>query len=288
MNMVNALFVVWRECFEAVLIVGILYSYLRRQPSPARSMRFMWAGVAAGAALSALLAWGVQTAETELQGEALEWFEAGMLAVAAGLMAHMCVWMHHHARKLKGELESGLSQALTTAKLVGVATLAALAIAREGFELVMFFYGMGIEAASKGATGSLLAWSGAGVAATALTAWAFYRGLKAFNPRMFFRVTGIFLLITAGSLLLGAARKLIQMGQLPTLHDQVWDTSWLLDERGAVGRIVNSLTGYESSPSLMLVLIFAGYWAVTLFFYFEVPARRRRGRQPAELAPNRA
>ncbi len=266
--MINALFVVWRECFEAVLIVGILYAYLNRQANPRRSMRFMWGGVAAGIVLSAFLAYGVQAAQTELQGAALEYFEAAMLVTAAALMTQMCIWMKQHARTIRAELEGELRDALSTAKLVGVASIAAIAIAREGFELVMFYYGMGVEAQAQGAWGSLALWSSAGVALTAVTAWAYYKGLKIFNPRIFFRVTAAFLLVTASSLVLAAARKLSQMDAIPTWIDPIWDSSWLLDERTGFGQFVSTATGYTSTPSLMLLVVFLAYWAIALGFYY--------------------
>src|SRR4051812_15781160 len=122
--MINALFIVWRESFEAVLIVGILYVYLKRQPDSARAMKYMWGGVLGGVILSALLGFAVQAAQTELQGRALEFFQAGTLALAALLMTQMCIWMKRHSRFLKSELETGMGEALSHTKLFGVATLA--------------------------------------------------------------------------------------------------------------------------------------------------------------------
>ncbi len=265
--MINALVIVWRECFEAVLIVGILYSYLKRQPSALKPMRYLWLGVAGGVVLSALLAYAISTAQSELQGQAIEYFQIGMLVVAALLMTQMCIWMKVHARRIKGELETGLSTALSSRRLVGVAGLAALAVAREGFELVMFFYGMSFEASAQGTWPSLLLYSAGGVVLTAFTAWAFYRGIKLFNQKLFFQVTSVFLLVTAGSLILQAVRKLLQMDALPTLADQAWDTSALLDERSPVGQVVATVTGYESTPALITVVIYALFWAVAVSLY---------------------
>lgn len=261
--MLNAIFIIWRECFEAVLIVGILYSYLKRQQEFGRSRKFLFAGVLAGVGLSAVLAFGIQHAETELQGEALDFFQTGILVLAAGLMTQMCIWMKRHSRTIKSELEQGLSRSLRTHHLVGIATLASLAVAREGAEIVIFLFGMGIESSK-----SLVGAGVAGITLTFLTAVAFYRGLKVFNPRVFFRVTTIFLFLTASTMILSATRRLIQSDVLPSLRDQVWDTSFFLDERSRFGQIVSGITGYESSPSLMLILAGLAYWAITLFFYF--------------------
>ena len=49
----NALFIVWRESAEAMLVVGILYAWLKHRPDAATGMRFLWGGVAAGAGAGA-------------------------------------------------------------------------------------------------------------------------------------------------------------------------------------------------------------------------------------------
>ena len=52
----------------------------------------------------------------------------------------------------------------------------------------MFFYGMTIEASEKGEMSLLVGYSSVGVLLTGLTAWAFYRGLKVFNQKIFFQI----------------------------------------------------------------------------------------------------
>ena len=37
----NALFIVWRESAEAMLVVGILYAWLKRRPDAASGMRYL-------------------------------------------------------------------------------------------------------------------------------------------------------------------------------------------------------------------------------------------------------
>ena len=38
----NALFIIWRESAEAMLVVGILYAWLKKQPDMKRGMRYLW------------------------------------------------------------------------------------------------------------------------------------------------------------------------------------------------------------------------------------------------------
>lgn len=268
--MLNALFVVWRESFEAVMIVGILFSFINKEKDPSiksSGLKSMWLGVSAGILLSVTLALGINLAETELQGMALEYFQLGMLIVACILMTHMCLWMKIHGRHMKSDLEGGLSDAMTSSKKFEIAMLSMLAVAREGSETVIFLYGMTFEAAEKHMMSSLVLYSSIGFF-LALATWViFNRGLRFFSQRVFFNVTTGFLLLTASSLILNVTRKLIQGGYLPTIRDVAWDTSFLLDERTPFGQFLSAFTGYQATPALMTVLVFVVYWSLTYIIY---------------------
>lgn len=286
--MLNALFVVWRESFEAVLIVGILYAYLNKQTDASiknSGLKAMWLGIFGGILLSVALAMGINFAESELQGLALEYFQLGMLIVACLLMTHMCLWMKIHGRQMKSELESGLSQALTSSKKFEIAILSMLAVAREGSETVIFLYGMTFEAAEKQMMSSLVLYSGLGFLLALVTWYVFNRGLRFFSQKVFFNVTTAFLLITASSLILNVTRKLIQSDFLPTIKDVVWDTSFLLDERTSVGQFVSALTGYQSTPALMTVIVFFAYWGLTYAIYRLLMSREAKGTPEVAMSP---
>ncbi|MEX5485695.1 hypothetical protein IC611_06970 [Proteus mirabilis] len=38
----QVLFVVWRESFEALLVVGIIYAWIKRSPTPKQGMKYLW------------------------------------------------------------------------------------------------------------------------------------------------------------------------------------------------------------------------------------------------------
>ena len=68
----NALFIVWRESAEAMLVVGILYAWLRQRPDAAVGMRILWGGVAAGLALAFTLALVMLGIASSLSGTGLD------------------------------------------------------------------------------------------------------------------------------------------------------------------------------------------------------------------------
>src|SRR5206468_3705916 len=141
----NALFIVWRESAEAMLVVGILYAWLKRQPDASIGLRYLWGGVAAGIALALLLAGVMLGIATVLSSEALEYFQAGMVLVAAALIVQMVFWMRRHGRTFKKDLESDMQKNVGAANWWGMLVVVMLAVGRESAETVVFLYGIGIE-----------------------------------------------------------------------------------------------------------------------------------------------
>lgn len=255
----NSLFIVWRESVEAMLVIGILYAWLKRNDGTGAGLRALWIGIGAGIGLAALLGWGMMAAQSELAGEALEWFQTAIMFVAAALIAQMVLWMQKHGRQMKQGLERELTAAAARSGAFGIAGVAALALAREGAETVIFLYGIGMD--QNGGTGLALG-AGLGVLLAAVTAWALNRGLGFLNYRQFFRVSGFLLLLFAVALLVNGTERVIGMGVLPALIDPLWDTSLLVDDSSPSGALLSAFTGYRARPSLMLLMVYLGYWAI--------------------------
>lgn len=260
--MEQVLFIVWRESVEAMLVVGILYTWLRSTPEGKRGLNYLWGGVAAGLALAVALALVLLGVSTWLSDEGQEWFQSIMSLAACALVVQMVVWMKKHGRTLKGELESGARSSIANDNWWGLFVLVAIAVAREGSETVVFLYGT-VSAGEGGSDMLMLALAGgAGFAVALLTFWLLQLGGKLITWRRFFRVTEILLLLLAGSLLVGGLDHLISLGVLPTIVDPVWDSSWLLDDSSGVGKILADFAGYRAYPALISVLLWVAYWIV--------------------------
>lgn len=253
----STLFIIWRESVEAMLVVGILYSWLKFNHAGRAGLHALWLGVGCGVALAGVLGWVMVAAQGELSGEALEWFQMGMLLVAAGLIVQMVLWMRRHGANMKKDLHQNLAQAMERSGLFGIASVTALAIAREGAETAVFLYGVSLE---PGHTNSLLGAAVMGLALAALTAWALGRGLRFLDYRRFFSFSSWMLLSFAAALLVSAVDRFIGAGLLPALVDPLWNSAWVLDDSSRLGSLLSALTGYRARPSLMLVIVFATYW----------------------------
>ncbi|MDA8255507.1 MAG: FTR1 family protein [Betaproteobacteria bacterium] len=267
--MLNALIVVFRESLEAMLVIGVLLAWIARQPNPAALRRGLWAGVGAGLGLALALGFATFAAQSQLAGEALEKFQVGMVLFAAGLIVQMVFWMHRHGHHMKRELEAHASRVSGT---VGIATVAALAVAREGAETVVFLYGLGLESQGGDRLG-LFAAALAGFALAAATGALVARGARFLSYRTLFAASEILLLVIASSLLMAGVDRMIGLDWLPPLLDPVWDSSDLLDDGSGAGRLLADFVGYRARPSASLLLAYAAFWSFALW-------RLRRSAKP--------
>ncbi|HEX8738912.1 MAG TPA: FTR1 family protein [Casimicrobiaceae bacterium] len=278
----NALFIVWRESAEAMLVVGILYAWLRKRPDAAIGMRYLWGGVVAGAALAIGLALVMLGIASSLSSDGLDYFELGMMLVASALIVQMVFWMRRHGRTFKKHLEDSMAENARRANWWGLLVVVALAVGRETAEAVVFLYGLGAE---KGGIAHLPVVLVLGIAAALATFWLLQQGTRFLSWRTFFRVSEVLLLLLAGALLVSGVEKLIALGIVPDVGDPLWNTTWLLDDSGRLGGLVASFTGYRARPALLSVAALAVYWTSVIYLLYR--PRRNVAAAPVTAPPVR-
>lgn len=256
------LFIVWRESVEALLVVGILYAWLKNGDDDARrGLPFLWTGVAVGLLMAVGLGAALVGFTEVLSGDAQDYFQTAMVLIACVLIVQMVLWMRRHGRTLKRDMEQSLQQSTRDSNWWGVAVLVALAIAREGSETVIFLYGLGFGQSGH-VDGSQMLAVVIGLGLAFLTFYLLQLGGKYFSWRHFFRVTEVMLLFLGAGLFQTGVDKLIDKEILPLGISQVWDTSGILDDSGTFGSLVATLTGYRAHPALTNLIAYAVYWAV--------------------------
>lgn len=272
------LFVVWRESVEALLVVGILYAWLKNGDEDAqRGIPYLWTGVGLGVLAAVALGAALVGFTEVLSGDAQDYFQTAMVLIACVLIVQMVLWMKKHGRTLKRDMEQSLALSARDSNWWGVAALVALAIAREGSETVIFLYGIGFGQSGHVDASQILAVV-IGLGLAFLTFYLLQLGGKVFSWRHFFRVTEIMLLFLGAGLFQTGVDKLIDKELLPTLVDQVWNTSALLDDSSTFGSLVATLTGYRAHPALMNLIAYVVYWGVVWLLV------RRASRQPLQTA----
>lgn len=273
--MLQTLILVFREVLEAGLIVGIVLAATVGVP---RRGAWVAGGIGAGVAGAALLAVFASAISNAFSGMGREIFDATVLLVAVAMLAVHITWMASHGRRLGEEMKAvGRSVVEGERSLTAMAFVVAVAVLREGSEVVLFLFGI---ATSHAGTASMLIGGALGIAAGALVSWMLYRGLVVIPMRHLFRVTNLMIALLAAGMAGQAASILANADLAPTFGDRIWDTSAILREDGLVGLALHALIGYSDRPSGLQLLAYVGT-LVLLVALSQLAGQDHRGRRRA-------
>ena len=104
------LIIVFREVLEGSLIVGILYTYLKKTEQKAAISK-LWQGVTAAIVASIIGSFIFQIFADGFEGRAGKLFEGIIMIVAAAILGSMIVWMAKN-RNIADELKEKANDAL--------------------------------------------------------------------------------------------------------------------------------------------------------------------------------
>ena len=240
-----SMIIVFREVMEAGLIVGIV---LAATKGVRLRGRWIAGGIAAGVAGASLVATFAAVLFNAFEGAGQEVFTAAILIFAVIMLTWHVGWMSHHGRTMAAELrEVGEAVRLGHRSLFALAAVVAIAVMREGSEVVLFLFG--IAAASNTAPLSLAVGGVAGLALASALSWLLYRGLVAIPLRHLFNVTNGLIALLAAGMAGQAATVLHGADLLPGWGEQLSDTSAILADDSFLGRSLHALIGYSARPS---------------------------------------
>lgn len=202
-----ALLIGLREGLEASLIIGILLAYVVKQGRGDQRRRIWWGvsiALAVSLALGALFTFG----RTQLSFTAQEVIGGSMSLLAVAMVTWMAFYMLKVGRKMKSELEAGAAAALATGSAWALFWLALVSVGREGIETTIMLWGWAMEPVA-------LAGVLTGIVIAVIIGALLYRGLVRINFAVFFRWTGVFLIIVAAGILVYGIHDLQEAGILP-------------------------------------------------------------------------
>ena len=256
--MIPSLIIVFREVFEAGLVIGIVMAV-----TTGVAGRGLWVagGVAVGilgACLVALFAGGLSQL---FHGSGQELLNASILGFAVLMLGWHNVWMARHGRELAAEMRAAGQAVVEGSKsLAALAAVVAIAVLREGSEVVLFLYG--VAAAEGGASVSMLVGGVIGLGLGALVCFLTYLGLVTIPTRYLFTVTSTLIALLAAGMAAQAIAFLQQADVLTALDQTVWDTSWILRDGSFLGRALHTLIGYVDQPTAMQLIVYAATLAI--------------------------
>ena len=261
------LLIALREGLEAALVVSIIVAYLvksdRRDALPK-----LWLGVGLAALVplvaGAIMTWGPKT----LTFQAQEILGGTLSFVAVGLVTWMIFWMGKNARELKGELEGSLSKTLAEGGSGwGVVWIAVVAVGREGVETALFVWATvrsSIETSIMQTTAGVVT----GLVLAVVLGVLIYQGAVRINLRIFFAVTGYFLIVVAAGIVAYGIGDLQEAGLLPGHTSHAWDLSSYLPANTSplhwLYVLLEAMFQLNLQPSVLQVLGWCLYIVPTL------------------------
>lgn len=267
-----------REGLEASLVVVILIAYLVKS-GRAHLSRWIWLGVAAAAAVSLAFGAALTFGPKGLTFEAQEAIGGGLSIVAVGFVTWMILWMARSARTLSSELKGGVDRAVEAGRM-GLITLAALAVGREGLETALFLWAATQAAARDNAsTTGPLAGAMLGIATAVVIGWLLYRGSLRLNLGKFFAWTGGALVLVAAGILAYGIHDLQEAGILPGLHNLAFNLTHVVDPSGLPATLIKGTLNLSPAMTWLEVGVWVLYVALT-FPAFLLALRGRPDARP--------
>jgi high-affinity iron transporter len=272
---IQALLITFREVLEALLIIGIITTYLKRMDHK-QYTKYVWlgAGLAVIASLGVAMLFQVVFTGFAAMGSEI-YLKIGIMIVSTILLTQMVFWMAGHSRNLKSNMEGKMSKFISTGNIVGMVIHSFLVVLREGIETVFFF-----AAITGGDIGAAMEGWGAitGVIIASTVAYFFFKGTMRISLKTFFKVTGAFIILISAGLLVQAISIMQDINIIGSVIPHLYDITWLLPEHpidyqhylrdtgvapiisGDVGIFLKALFGYSSMPSIEEVVAYISYF----------------------------
>jgi high-affinity iron transporter len=130
----------------------------------------------------------------------------------------------------------------------------AAAIFREGVEIILFIYS--ITSAGNIDGKEYITGIGFGAFSGLLVGTLLYHGLMKYAGKYVFKISSILLTLIAAGLASEAAGIMTSSGIIEILSDQLWDTSWLVENDSITGKVLNITVGYDSRPNGMQIIFY--------------------------------
>ncbi|MDQ0481376.1 FTR1 family iron permease [Guptibacillus hwajinpoensis] len=274
---IQALLIMFREVLEALLIIGIITTYMKRM-GQRQYNKFVWLGAGLAVLASVGVAMLFQVVFTGFAAMGSEiYLKIAIMLISAVLLTQMVFWMAAHSRDLKGKTEGKMTQLITTGNIVGMVIHSFLVVLREGVETVFFFAAITGGDIGKGFEG----WGAiTGVIIASAVSYFFFKGTMRIPLKSFFKVTGIFIVLIAGGLFVQGISMMQDIKMIGSVMPHVYDLTWFLPEHpidyahyvrdhgvapllsGDIGIFFKALFGYSSMPSLEEIVGYIGYFTV--------------------------
>jgi high-affinity iron transporter len=277
----NEFIITFRECLEASLIVGIIYTVLDKNDL-SQEKRVLWYGVLSSLVASIIVGVILASINSAVGNTSYEkLFEAVFMYMTAGILFYVIFWLARHVSNRK-EIEKSVKVAVAGSSLA-LFLLVFFAILREGFETALFiiasFTNTGVFSYFGFASGMILA--------ILIGYLVVIQGRKV-DLRSFFKATTLLLVFFASGMVAygthEAEEYFVKSGKLEKQTiNRVWDIHQpsqalnsndkeifytyntasekyyhVLHDKGSVGIFLKGFFGYNSNPNWIEFILWLG------------------------------
>ena len=281
----NEFIITFRECLEASLIVGIIYTVLHKNDLTAEK-RVLWYGVIASLAASVIVGLLLTSINESVGNTSYEKaFEAVFMYITAGILFYVIFWLAKHVSD-REEIENSVKNAIAGSGFA-LFLLVFFSILREGFETALFLIASVTNTGGFSYLGFFL-----GMILAVLLGYLVVIQGKKVNLRSFFKATTLLLVFfAAGMVAYGtheAESYLVKSGKIDENNiTRVWDINQpkvslennenklfysfnesknkyyhILHDKGAVGVFLKGFFGYNSNPNWIELIL----WILSMVF----------------------
>ena len=288
----NEFIITFRECLEACLIVGVIYTLLEKN-NLKKEIGQLWLGVLSAIAASIVVAISLNSIKESIGNASLHaLFEAVSMYITAILLWYVIFWLSKYVSNKSG-METKTKQAAASAGL-GIFLVVFFAILREGFETALFLMG----SFSMTGTFSYLGFFGGMIIAILIGYGIVIQGRK-INLRLFFQGTTFMLVIFASGMVaygthemeeflvkgnhlkyvsIESKIEIIRPWNILEPTKEISDSAneifysfningrnkytHILHDKGRVGVFLKGFLGYNSNPNWPELIL----WILSLFF----------------------
>lgn len=238
--LINSVILVLREVLEAAILISILLSL-----SLNRGLNFRWLWRTSALAIIGIYLYAswIEEITDALDGAGQEVVNASLQLVVY-LLILMIVSLRTNDKKMNPKSTSYFSCLLVLC--------VAFALIREGSEIWIYISGFSAVEDTRAAifTGSVIGTS-IGISLGILL----FVGLRATSENNCYRSCLILLALIGSGMVMQASILLQQVDWLPA-GQALWDSSMLLSEQSITGELLYAVLGYESTPSLLQLLLY--------------------------------
>lgn len=284
----NEFIITFRECLEATLIVGIVYTFLQKTKMN-HQIKYLWSAVGSAIVASILVALLLNNITEKMASNAMaKLFEAVFMYITAGLLLYVVFWLSKSISNRQA-LEALASTASKSSKW-GIFFLIFFAILREGFETVMFLTSTSMQTSAFSYSGFSL-----GIILACLIGYLIFSQGKKINLKPFFATTTFCLVLFAAGMNAYGTHEMesfltkqeyikkdikrpwsilepkstLSETNNPALYkynEKKEKYIHILHDKGDVGVFLKGFFGYNSNPNWIELFI----WIGTLFFGFKI------------------